>query len=162
IGPVESLSQKLRLAQEWVARELFLPAENQREALEWAQQHGRAPQLEPLMPVAADPQPRKLLEKYLARLGVPPGFEAPLRQRRRPYAAVDRRTADGYHWTHLLPDIIARCRGRFEQEHPACRPTHCVSVVSASPSAVALGPAVVGASRCLLLHEQAPEGPPAP
>ena len=81
IGDVEGLEAKLALAAQWGAREVFVPAENQVQAMEWLHVTGRELRIEPLMPVARDPDPRRILAGYLARLGAEPPAEAPFRRR---------------------------------------------------------------------------------
>src|ERR1019366_10749000 len=124
IGPVNGLEYKLDLALEWKAEQMFLPAENYRRALEVLTGRDSSLKLNPLLPVTHQPQPHRLLDKYLARLGVPPRPDAPFLQRRSHYCRVDRSSADAYHWSHLLRDVIQRCHGQLELEHPACKPTH--------------------------------------
>jgi hypothetical protein len=42
-------------------------------------------------------------------------------------------------------------------DHPDCRPTHLVTVVSNVPSVVVQAPAALDVQRCLLLHEEPPD-----
>jgi hypothetical protein len=154
IDGVEKLEGKLELAREWEVEEFFLPAENQRQALEWVRGRGLELRVVPLMPTADRPQPASLLREYLVRLGVPPPPDADWDKRVRHYTAIDRGTADEYHWTHLLKDIVTDCGAKFRQRYSECRPTHAVTVVSTSPSVVALAPAALAVGRCLLLYDE--------
>jgi len=61
---------------EWNAEQLFLPAENYRQALEILKGKSSL-KLSPVLPETNLPQPDRLLREYLARIGVPPPPDAP-------------------------------------------------------------------------------------
>ena len=136
----DSLTDKLALAKQRKVEEFFLPAEKPTAgALEWARCNLPALQVLPLIPVPSAPRASALLRPYLEHLGAPPPLESPLAQPR-PTLQGHRHgaAADNYHWTHLLGDIAESCGKDFRQRHPECKAKHLVTVVSTSPSIVAL------------------------
>src|SRR5690606_37765510 len=137
---VEGLADKLTLAEQWGAREMFVPAENQVQAMQWLRERGKDLRVEPLMPVTRDPALRRILADYLARLGAEPPAEARLEQRRSHYASIARREAEDYYWRCLLDDAVARCADTLRQAVPGGRPTHLVTAVGTTASIVALSP----------------------
>jgi hypothetical protein len=152
IGPVEGLPAKLELAREWDVKRIFVPAENERDALE-ALAGRNGIKVEVLRPTEK-PDPLRLLRGYLAGLGAEPGPDEPLATRMQHYENIlTPRDADDYYRRCLLHDAAQRCAGHLRQDEPSWQPTHVVTVVSPITAIVALGPLVIGAKRCLLLHE---------
>jgi hypothetical protein len=156
IGPVEGLGAKLDLAAEWEARQVFVPAQNQPEVSEW-RSGGRKLSVELLAPVNRSSQPARLLEPYLDRLRTEPLPTESFERRRKWYVGAGRGRANEFYWTHLLEDVVARCRARVRESRPECRPTHLVTVVGYQAPIVALAPRALEASHCLLLYEDPPD-----
>ena len=153
IGEVRGLAEKLALAEEYHAGKVFVPVQNRRDVDEWRKAGGKTA-VEFLAPVSKQPDPGRLLEPYLDVLETAPDCGAPFERRRRFYARVNRGRAAEYYWTHLLDDVVARCREQLRADHPDCRPTHLVTVVSNERSVVVQAPAALQVRRCLLLYEK--------
>jgi hypothetical protein len=152
IGPVKGLAAKLEVAREWAASQMFVPAENERDALE-ALAGSDGIKVEVLRP-ASHPEPVKLLRGYLAALGAEPGPDEPLAIRKDHYENIlTSRDADDYYRRCLLHDAASHCAEQLRQGEPDWEPTHLVTVVGQLNAIVALGPLAVGARRCLLLHQ---------
>ena len=153
IGRVEGLQAKLDHAAERGAKHMFLPAQNQPDAAEWATECPGGPRVTLLSPAAAagKPEPRRVLEPYFSELGVEPGAEQPEDVKGRYYTLVDRRKANDYYWRVLLDSVVEERRGLLPAE---CKPTHLVAVVGNEPSSVAITPLALGVQHCLLLHTE--------
>jgi hypothetical protein len=154
VGRVDQLSAKLDLAAEWGAEQVFVPAQNQPEASAWRDSHGDRPAVRLLIPVNGNPVPARVLEPYLAELGVEPGPEASFEACVRYHARVSRGRANDFAWRRLQGAVVDRCRALLPAD---CRPTHLVTVVGTEPSVVALAPATLRARRVLLLYKAPPE-----
>jgi hypothetical protein len=150
---VDGLPEKLALAVEFGAREVFVPSAQEKES------RRLAPGLEIGSLRMATRDPRAALGDYVLRLEAPPppptdasdepGFKRCVtyymkRQRGRP------RTTQFY-WSHLLPTVTERCRGQARNQWPDWQPTHLVTVVSGSPELVPLAVRTLGVRSCLLL-----------
>src|SRR5207302_1275040 len=118
IGRVEGLREKLDLAGEWGARQVFVPAQNQPEVSAWREGVQNALKVELLSPVSSSPQPSRLLAPYLEQLGTEPSVDAPFATRRAFYARVNWGRAGKFYGTHLLTDAIERCRKRLREDCP--------------------------------------------
>ena len=149
VGRVERLSDKLDLAAEWGATQVFVPAQNQPEASTWRDRRGERPEARLLSPVNGKPVAARVLEPYLDELGVEPGPDGAFDTCVRYHARVSRRRANEFAWRRLQGEVVERCRATLL---PECRPTHLVTVVGNEPSVVALGAAALGVRRCLLFH----------
>ncbi len=155
IDGVDGIDGKLELAREWEVKQFFLPAEHQRQALEWARAYCPGLSSPPLLPVARDPVPSSLLRPFLEQLGVPPAPEGPWEKRVAHYRGISRTGADKYHWSHLLRTIVCRCGEKFRLRYPELKAKRLITVVSTSPSVVVLAPASLQVQSCLLLYEEA-------
>lgn len=155
IGDVGGLEEKLDLALDFGVEEFFLPAPNYLKGLEWKKSRGSDIDLKPLSQVTKNPSPRALLGEYLARFGLPPAKEDAVERKKEYYLDENPKSeADNFYWNCLFDDVVRNCAESLRSDHPDCRPTHLVTVVSASPSAVALAPAALKVRRCLLLHDK--------
>ena len=153
IGKVEGLSEKLTLAAEWGARHMFVPAQNQLDVDQWRSSGGGL-SVGLLAPQSRSPDPARLLESYLDRLGTEPLENESCERRRKFYARVNRRRANEFYWKGLLKEAIARCRHLVRTNHPDCQPTHLVTVVSNQAPIIALAPRILEVGHCLLLYEE--------
>jgi hypothetical protein len=149
VGRVDGLEAKLDLAEEWGVEQLFAPAQNQPEASAWRERKGERPAVGLLLPASGEPSVSRVLEPYLEVLGVEPGPAASTEVCQRYHARVSIGKAEAFYWARLMRRDIERCR---REVPPECRCTHLVTVVSETPSVVAMAPAVQGVGRCLLLH----------
>jgi hypothetical protein len=128
------------------------------QALEWLRARGKELRVEPLMPVARDPRPDRVLAGYLARAGAEPPSDAPFERRRNHYASIGFFEAQDYYWRCLLPDAVTRCAAGLRGDDPDWQPTHLVTVVGGTASVVVMGPLAAGVKQCLLLHEEGEHG----
>ncbi len=95
-----------------------------------------------------------MLRPYLGVIGSPPDPDSPWDKRVTYYRRAERRRADRYHWTHLLPDVIKDCRKQLTHRYgDAFCPSHIVTAVSRQRSVIAQGVCASRAKQCLLLYQ---------
>lgn len=97
---------------------------------------------------------------WLAAHDVPPEPDAPIEVRSK-YCVRWRRwnesKADDYYNSHLLDDIIARCRDKIPGEFADVQPRLLVSVVSNSPELIDIGVGIWRPDCCILLYTTSPD-----
>jgi hypothetical protein len=158
VAVVEGLADKLAVADEWRDRgvqTVFVPAAQKEEATAWKRDAGSP--LEVGFLDAVEPDLVSALRPYLARLGAPPTLHDSFEARTEYFRILHTGTSSDYYLDFLLPDILRDRRAQVASRYPGWRPVHFVTIISKSPELALLGPQVVGAQRCLLLHTPEPE-----
>lgn len=151
IAPVNHLKEKIDLALEWKAHEIFVSTENYRNAIEIVESQSSNLQIQQCIP-QRNSNASRLLQDYLAALGVQPKQEHDFKIREAYYMRMTA-NVDDYEFTHLLQDNIYNAVENLSY-HPELEDiTHLITTVGLNKCSTAFGIGVIKPKHCLLLYD---------